>query len=501
MAAHDIPIPSSDGLTPLGMTLTMLAERFPDRPAITHDGVTRTFEELETRANRLARAYEQFGVGQDSFVTIGLPNGIEFFEAVLATYKLGAIPQPVSWNLPAAERAAIVELADPALMVGIEDSGRSGSPVVAAAFEPDQAIPCESLPPRAASSWKAVTSGGSTGRPKLIVSTTPALLEPITPLARLFRMPEAGVQLIAGPLYHNASFLTGIIGLLTGNHQVVMSRFDAETFLRLVQRHQVDWAHVVPTMMHRIWRLPGEVRCSFDLRSLRTLFHGAAPCPVWLKEAWIDWLGPDRVWEIYAATEGQAGTVISGPEWLKHKGSVGRVAVGEIQVLGSDDSELPPGRTGAIWMRRGKDASSEYRYIGAEAKSKDGGWETHGDLGYFDSDGYLYITDREADMILVGGRNVYPAEIESALERHPLVASSCVVGLPHEDMGNVLHAIVQATGSVSNEELLVHLREHLVTYKLPQTFERVTEPIRGDDGKVRRSSLRSARLAQGSPAN
>jgi bile acid-coenzyme A ligase len=488
-----------DGQTPLGVTLARLAERLPDRPAITHEGVTRSYRELEERTNRLARAYEKLGVSQDSFVTIGLPNGIEFLEAALAIYKLGATPQPISWRLPAAERAAIIELASPTLLVGIE-AGETGRPAVPAGFEPDPALSCEPLPPKAASSWKAVTSGGSTGRPKLIVSTTPAVIEGIAILAKLFYMQEGGVQLIAGPLYHNASFLTGIVGVLTGNHQVVMSRFDAETFLALVQQHQVEWVHVVPTMMHRIWRLPEDVRRGYDLTSLRILFHGASPCPVWLKEAWIDWLGPDRVWELYAGTEGQAGTAITGKEWLDHKGSVGRVVLGQMRVLSPDGAELPAGETGSIWMRRGEGAPADYRYIGAEAKSRDGGWESLGDLGYFDSDGYLYITDRESDMILVGGRNVYPAEVEAALEHHPMVVSSCVVGLPDEDLGNVLHAIIHVDGQVTDEELLTHLREHLVTYKLPRTFERVAEPLRGDDGKVRRTALRSARIAATSTA-
>ncbi|MEO3828863.1 AMP-binding protein [Actinomadura sp. B10D3] len=491
---------SPEGRTPLGVTLAELAGRLPDRPAITHEGVTRTYRELEERTNRLARAYRELGVGQDSFVTIGLPNGIEFFEAVLATYKLGATPQPVSWRLPAAEHSAIIELADPALLVGAGDGGVGGAgrPAVPAGFTPDPALSRAPLPPRAASSWKAVTSGGSTGRPKLIVSTAPAVFEGLATLAALFRMRRDGVQLVAGPLYHNAPFLTGVVGLLTGNHQVVMTRFDAEGCLALVDRHRVEWTHVVPTMMHRIWRLPEDVRRAYDLSSLRTLFHGAAPCPVWLKEAWIDWLGPDRVWEIYAATEGQAGTVITGGEWLEHRGSVGRVAVGEIRVLDPGGAELPAGRTGAIWMRRGEDAPPEYRYIGAEATARDGNWESLGDVGHFDADGYLYITDRETDMVLVGGRNVYPAEVESALEEHPLVASSCVVGIPDDDLGNVLHAIVQIDGTASDEELLAHLRERLVTYKLPRSFERVTEPLRGDDGKVRRSALRSARISTAS---
>lgn len=483
-----------DVQTPLGLRLTYLAERMPERPAVTHEGVTRSYRELEERTNRLARAYAGLGVGQDSFVTIGLPNGIEFIEATLAAYKLGATPLPISWRLPVMERDAIIELASPALLVGVDATDRSDCPTVPAGFEPDPGLSCEPLSGKAGSWWKALTSGGSTGRPKLIVSTTPAIFETIASLGVQLQMRPDGAQLVAGPFYHNAPFLTGIVGLLSGNHQVVLTRFDAETCLAQIEQHRIDWIYLVPTMMHRIMRLPEDVRSRYDLSSLRIVFHGAAPCPAWLKEAWIEWLGPDRIWELYAGTEGLAGTVISGEEWLAHKGSVGKVAAGQIRVLGPDGQDLPPGQVGAIWMRRGEDAPPDYRYIGAMPTAREGGWESLGDLGYFDPDGYLYLTDREADMILVGGANVYPAEIEAALEQHPRVLSSCVIGLPDEDLGNVLHAIIQADGGITDDELLAHLRTRLVTYKLPRSFEYVTDPLRGDDGKMRRSALRTARL-------
>jgi bile acid-coenzyme A ligase len=219
-----------------------------------------------------------------------------------------------------------------------------------------------------------------------------------------------------------------------------------------------------------------------------------APCPRWLKQAWIDWLGGERILELYGGTEAQAVTSLTGTEWLAHPGSVGRTVVGEVLVLDRDGHECPAGEVGEVWMRRGADAPPTYRYVGAQAKSRPGNWESLGDMGWMDEAGYLYLTDRETDMILVAGANVYPAEIEAALDEHPGVRSSCVIGLPDEEYGNVVHAIVQTTESLTPTELEAFLATRLAKYKRPRTYELVTEPLRGDDGKVRRSALRSARL-------
>jgi bile acid-coenzyme A ligase len=272
-----------------------------------------------------------------------------------------------------------------------------------------------------------------------------------------------------------------------------MERFDAARALALSERHRVDWMYAVPTTMHRIWRLPTAERTRYDLSSLRVLFHMAAPCPVWLKEAWIGWLGGDRILELYGGTEAQAITVITGTEWLQHRGSVGRPVLGEMRVLDADGRDLPPGQVGEIWMRRGADAPPSYRYVGATAKSRPGNWESLGDMGRRDADGYIYLSDRDTDMILVGGANVYPAEVEAALEEHPGVTSSCVIGLPDEEYGNVVHAIVQAAAGIDAQELDEFLRARLAAYKRPRTYEFVTAPLRGDDGKVRRTALRAER--------
>jgi bile acid-coenzyme A ligase len=478
--------------TPLGVVAGHLAQAGPGRPAITCGQDTISRAELEARTNRLARAYRELGVRPDSFVTIGLPNGIEFFEATLAVWKLGATPQPISSRLPATERGAIIELANPSLVVGVDPSEARGRATIPVGFEPDPSLPSTPLPSRVAASFKAPTSGGSTGRPKLIVAMQPATWEAVEGFATLLRMPSDGVHLVTGPLYHNGPFMSSLLALLKGNHLVVMPRFDAATALGLIEQRRVDWMYAVPTMMHRIWRLPDRER--FDVSSLGVVFHMAAPCPSWLKQAWIDWLGADRILELYGGTEAQAITFITGSEWLEHRGSVGRTVLGEIVVLDVEGQERPPGEVGEIWLRRGPDALPSYRYVGAKAKSRPDNWESLGDMGWKDKDGYLYLSDRDSDMILVGGANVYPAEVEAALDEHPKITSSCVIGLPDEEYGNLVHAIVQAVASLAAGDLDEFLRSRLATYKCPRTYEFVTHPLRGDDGKVRRSALRADRV-------
>lgn len=476
---------------PIGAAVGWLAARDPDRPAITHEGRTVTRVELDRRTNRLARAYADLGVGQDDLVTVGLPNGIEFYEACIAVWKLGATPQPISARLPEREREAIVELADPPIVVGVEPGAHGDRTCLPAGFEPDPGLDDGPLPERTARALKAPTSGGSTGRPKIIVSGQAGVVDPES--ARPFGASVDGVQLVPGPLYHNAPFMFSMNGLFTGNHLVVMTRFDASLTLELVEQHRVDWMLLVPTMMHRIWRLPDEERAGRDLSSINGILHLGAPCPPWLKQAWIDWLGPERIWELYAGTEAQGVTIISGQEWLDHPGSVGKPREGTMKICDPDGDELPPGEVGELWMKVPE--RSTYRYIGATARHRDG-WESLGDMGHFDADGYLYLADRLTDMILTGGSNVYPAEVEAVLDEHPAVSSCAVIGLPDDEMGNVVHAVVylHPGAEVGDEELAAFCAERLVRYKIPRSFERVDTPVRDDAGKVRRSALRAERV-------
>jgi bile acid-coenzyme A ligase len=390
--------------------------------------------------------------------------------------------------------AALVQLAESKVVIG--------APASAVALLPDEIVhlplghvPDSSwsdnpLPDAVSPAWKAPTSGGSTGRPKLIVSGDPAMydLDALMPLG----LEPDGCLVMPGPLYHNGPGVWACQALLAGNHVVLLPKFDAAATLAAIETHRGDVVYMVPTMMKRILRLEPDVRFGFDMSSLRIVWHLAEPCPAWLKQEWIDWLGAERIYELYAGTEAQAVTIITGTEWLEHRGSVGRVTTGEMKICDENGTDLPVGEQGEVWMRSNRDTPT-YKYVGAEAKVLEGGWESLGDIGWFDTDGYLYLGDRVADMILSGGANIYPAEVEAALNEHPLVESCAVIGLPNDDRGNDVHAIVQAN-DVTNGDLLEFLAERLATYKLPRSFEYVTQPLRDDAGKVRRSALRAERI-------
>lgn len=478
----------------IGAALGRMAELKPNAPAITCEDVTLSWAELHRRTNRMARGMAARGVKLGDFVTIALPNSVAFIEACYAAWKLGAIPQPVSSRLPLAELNAIVELAETPIVVS-EVAFESSKPVVSARALLEASKDESDLPDAVSPSWKAPTSGGSTGRPKLIVAGQAGLVDGIG--AAFWRIGKNDVCLMPGPMYHNGPFVTVFPALQIGTHVVLMPKFDAEGVLREVEKHRATWVYLVPTMMGRIWRLPEEVRTKYDVSSLKTVWHLAAPCPAWLKEEWIRWLGSEVIWELYGGTEGLASTVLSGTEWLAHRGSVGRVQAGGImKAFGPDGRELPVGETGEIYMQRDAGFPATYRYVGATARVLPGGWESIGDIGWFDSDGYLYLADRRTDMILVGGANVYPAEIEAALEEHPLVASSAVIGIPDEDLGNKVHAIIQPRPGLDLDELQRHMADKLVIYKRPRTYELVTENVRDDAGKVRRTALRDERIAR-----
>ncbi len=471
------------------------ADKSPGSAALTIDELTLTRDELERRTNRLARAFLTLGVTEGSFVTIALPNCALYVECAIAALKLGATPQPVSGRLPKSELEAIIQLANPSLVVGASADDYPGLQVITGDFVADPALSDAPLPDKTAKHWKAPTSGGSTGRPKLIVSGSRAEIDIDAPAYALpFLLPRDGVVLLPGPLYHNGPFTFCLQALLRGDHVVLMRKFDAAQTLVLIEKFHVNATLLVPTMMSRIWKLPEQERTAPDLSSLRVVYHMASHCPEWLKQVWIDWLGPERIFELYAGTEMQAISIIEGQEWLEHRGSVGKCRIGEMKIVGADGADLGPGEVGEIYMRPAPGAPTTYFYLGAEAK-RIGDWETLGDVGWFDVDGYLYLADRGSDLILRGGANIYPAEVEAALDEHPAVQSCAVVGLPEEDLGQSVHAIVQTRSPVTPEDLLAHLSSRLARYKVPTSFEFVTEALRDDAGKSRRSALRDARLS------
>jgi bile acid-coenzyme A ligase len=303
-------------------------------------------------------------------------------------------------------------------------------------------------------------------------------------------------HMVPVPLSHNTGFTSATIALLSGQHLVLMRRFQPQEFLRLIGEHRVNYLATVPTIMQRLLPVYQANPDAYDLSSLRRLWHLAAPCPPNIKEAWIELLGREAVWELYGGTELQALTFISGTEWLGHRGSVGRVVAGEMKVLDDDGNECPPGVLGEIYMRPRPGSAPTYRYIGSTAKTRDG-WDSLGDLGWFDEDGYLYLCDRRVDMFTVGGRNVYPAEIENALAEHPAVLSCLVVGVPHEDLGQVPHALVHSDADgLDVAGVQVFVAERLADYKVPRSVEFVDTPLRDDAGKARRSAVRDEVIAR-----
>jgi bile acid-coenzyme A ligase len=466
----------------------------PDAPAVTDTDGTLSRRQVIEWADSVAHELVARGVVVGDLVSIGLPSNATFLVAMIATWIVGATPQPVPSNMPRAELDAVLELAEPAVAIGFD--GGDLAPSMLSLPEPPVATP-EPLPDVTSPNLKAPMSGGSTGRPKLIVATSPADVDGPALIGAAMRIQPGDTSLITAPMHHNGPFLSVTATLGTGGHVVLPGRFDAEMTLQLIERYRAGWVYLVPTMMSRISKLPDDVRLRYDLSSLHTVMHMAAPCPPYLKQAWIDWLGPERIMELYAGTEAQAATFINGVEWLEHRGSVGKPLVGRMQICDAEGNLLPPGEVGEVWLK--SDAGPTYKYIGAEARAREDGWESLGDLGWMDEDGYLYLADRLSDMVLVGGSNVYPAEVEAALDEHPEVMSSCVIGLPDDDLGNRLHALVQLSSEVSDESLASWCAERLTKYKVPRTFERVDVPLRDDAAKVRRSQLRTERMRSQPP--
>lgn len=481
----------SDQTIALCSILAHHARRDPSRLAVVVGDEAITYAELDARSTRRARYMQARGVQFGDYVTVALPNGCDFYETVFGVWKLGATPNVVSARLARPEMEHILDLVKPKLFVG--QCPVEGLGAVDGDFAGYEALSDEPLPEVVAKNWKAMTSGGSTGRPKVIVDAMPARWNPTEGF--LHQQPGE-VVLNPGPLYHNAPFHCITMAMFVGCTIVEMQKFDALRALQLIEKHGVNWVTMVPTMMHRIWQLGPETLAQYDLPSLRMMLHMAAPCAPWLKEAWIDWLGAERVWEYYGTTEATGSTIISGVDWLERRGSVGKVRPGyALKVLNEAGGECAVGEVGEVYFRPDTGPSSTYRYLGSGSKMV-GEWETMGDLGSVDADGYLYLSDRRNDLIISGGANIYPAEVEAAIEAHEQVRGSAVIGLPSGEWGSVVHAIVQRVeGSTLTEtELLEFIAGQLTRFKLPKTIEFTDEALRDEAGKVRRAALRQARL-------
>ena len=481
--------------TPLSRIMAFHAGRDPDRPCLTVGERTIGRRALDETSNGLAWTFRRLGVKPGDLVTIALPNSIELCLAIFAAWKCGAVPHMMSYRMPPHEAQGLVDLVDPPVVVGGPDGlvarGRLSEADIAAVLPRKEALPEAHVSPH----WKAISSGGSTGRPKVIVAHKPANFDPLAPV---MGQSIDGTVLIPGPLYNNGPFMGAMLTMFIGCHVVLTGKFDPEETLRLLDRHKVDWAFFVPTMMGRMAKLSPEIRERYDLSHLNMVLHSASMCPAWVKQAWIDWIGPEKILEGYGGTEAQGLTFITGTEWLDHKGSVGRPMPGsKVLILDPEGRALPPGEVGEIFFLPDDPETKSYHYIGAERREV-GAAGSVGDMGWLDADGWLYIADRRTDMIVSGGANIYPAEIEGALEAHPSILSSLVIGLPDDDLIATAHALVQLDPDqppVDEDAIKTWLKERIAVFKLPRSFEFVSESLRDDAGKARRSQIREERIS------
>lgn len=485
-----------------GRRISDLAAAHPDKVAIvfvSHPNgreQSLTWSELDRRSNQSARVLADLGVATESTIVIGLPNGEHHIVAAIAAWKVGAMVLPLYPRMPESERSRILKLANPTVIIAdwetdVGDLLRSAELDRAMIGMSDAPVPDVIAHP-----GKAVGSGGSTGLPKIIVDPNPWVFTPDTNhLFALVGWTGGMVQLVAGPLYHSAPLFITFSGLAEAQTLVVMERFDAAPAVDLIERHRVNCAFLAPTMMRRIAELAGiDGR---DFSSIRSIYHTAAPCSPVLKQRWIDLIGPEQLYDAYGGAENVGIVTIRGDDWIVHRGSSGLPRNADLKILDEEGNELPCGEIGEIFMRRRDAEPPYYRYIGSEnLKSTPDGFSSLGDLGCVDAEGYLYLADRRVDMIVSGGENIYPAEIEGVLCEHAKVGDCAVIGLTDDDWGKRVHAVVEPVSSAdppSDEDLDRHCRGQLAPYKVPKSFEVVDALPRQPSGKIRRSALVEAR--------
>jgi long-chain acyl-CoA synthetase len=495
------------------------SQHAPTRPAVIlgTDGSVVTYQQLDERSNQLAHYLRRIGLRSGDVVAALLPNDEHFHVVAWAVRRSGMYLTPVNTHLTIDEIAYIVAdsgarvliasaaLADLAegldaatlprleerLLIGDGLPGWTAYDDVVAP-EPTTALPDE------AEGAILQYSSGTTGQPKGVarpIDGGPMRLQadPTVPFLQAIGFGEGDVYLSPAPLYHSApAFWTMAVQRLGGT-VVVMERFDPEQFLALIERHRVTHTQVVPTMLVRLLKLPAEQRLRYDTSSLRSVVHAAAPCPVPIKHQVIEWLGP-IISEFWSSTEGAGATFVTAPEWLEHPGTVGRPMMGKLHIADDDGRELAPGEPGQIWCEGG----AAFEYLNDPDKTagtcNEQGWRTVGDVGYLDEDGYLFLTDRKAYMIISGGVNIYPQEAESVLVTHPRVLDAAVFGIPDEEMGEQVKAVVQPldwsdAGEELEAELIAYCRQHLAGYKCPRSIDFRRELPRSDTGKLYKRRL------------
>jgi long-chain acyl-CoA synthetase len=485
----------------------------PDRTALVHEDGRTTFSELDTAANRWACVFADAGVGQGDRVAVMLTNRPETFAVWNGAARLGALIVPVSYRSTAPEAAYLVTDSEAAAFVH-EDAalartvGAAAPKVQAALHVDDERVAnAPTTPPTEEFLGARVIqmnyTSGTTGRPKGISRPVPAPTREAAPepFAEFWGFGRDDVHLLCGPAYHTAPGNYAQMHLVEGGSVVIMRRFDAESCLALIETQRVSTSHMVPANFVRLLEADWS---AYDRSSIRRILHAAAPCPVSLKEQILRVFPPDTVWEYYGASEGMA-TVISPSEWRKKPGSVGKPFPGiEITVLDDDGQELPAGDVGEVYVS--SLPGYEFSYLhhpDKEAPAGGPGRFSVGDLGWLDEDGYLFLADRRVDLVISGGVNIYPAEIEQCLMEHPDIVDLAVFGLPDDRMGQRVHAVVELRhGAVEDSDgLLGFCADRLARFKHPRSIELVAELPREPNGKVLKRQLREARMQAGAPTD
>lgn len=502
----------------------LVAQRSPDAVAIVmaSSGRTITYAELDRRANALSRYLRDCGLNVGDHVAICMENHERFFEVMWGCHYAGLVYTPCSTRLTTEELAYVVNDCGARVFITSRLLGELAASIVPDTPHVELRLMVDGTDPDHASYEDAIAtaddvplpdrveggdmlySSGTTGRPKGVffrprdvpLGTPPPILQLVS---FLFGFGADTRYLSPAPLYHAAPLRFCMSVHRLGGTTVVMEHFDAEEYLRLVERHRITTSQVVPTMFVRLLKLPADVRARYDVSSLTCVVHAAAPCPVDTKRRMIEWWGP-IIHEYYAGTEGNGFVYCDSPQWLAHPGTVGRALSGIIHVLDDDGNEVSTGTTGTVYF----EGSAAFEYHNDPDKTRQArdplgrGWTTLGDIGRVDGEGFLYLSDRKAFMIISGGVNIYPQEAENVLIDHPLVADVAVFGVPHDDFGEEVKAIVQpermpadtAEAGRWERELIAYCRSRLADVKCPRTVEFRPELPRHPTGKLYKRLLR-----------